>query len=206
MQTPHNTQASAKIRRPGLTEPGTRGDAASRRGASAYQNNLGLDCRQNPPCVALPPQSSLAALIVENTGKQIRWSTFAEQRERREDQRQLAERVMRVLGKRAHSAGAARSKDLVVVGLLTGHAERIPRTPRWRVFPWVAKFARQELRRNLLYYLSLHPGARHLRVTQGRRVNPNRLRGSMKALSKSISRLNARPWFEADAEIILRCC
>ena len=167
---------------------------------------LGLSYPPNRPPVALPPQSSLAALIAANTGKQMRWSAFAEQRERREDQRQQAERVMRVLGKRAHSAGAARSKDLVVVGLLTGHAERIPRTPRWRVFPWVAKFARQELCRDLLYYLSENPGARHLRVTQGRRVNPNILRRSMKALSKAVSRLNTRPWFEADAEIILRCC
>lgn len=155
--------------------------------------------------VPFPPECNLAEQIDAKTGQRMPAQLYEQWCERAEKTHQQQRRLARLLGKGKHGRPDRTDDGLTLVGLMTGHAERAIKTPRWKCLPWNAAVSRDELMLNLTFYLAHRPDARHIRVTQGERVPLNDIRVTAMGLSKSISRLNTRSWFREQVEIVFRC-
>lgn len=156
--------------------------------------------------VPIPPECSLWDLINEKTGLELSEEQLAAWDKRTDGERQQKLMTLRALGQLGRNAERPEVNAVWRIGLMSGYAEPVWKTPRWNCLPWVARSKRQGLAINLAYYLHYTPGCRHLRVTLGHRIPLGCLRASFQKLSKSISRLNTRPWFRKQVEIILRSC
>jgi hypothetical protein len=156
--------------------------------------------------VPVPPESSLWDLIEQKTGHTLSKEHFANWEHRKEKEHRQRIAVMRALGKAGRQNLHAEQDTIAIVGLMSGHAEPVVKTPRWSCFSWVARAQRRELLTNLAFYLAHRPECRHLRITLGPRVPLEEIGNALRSLAKAISRLNTRPWFREKAEIVARSC
>lgn len=164
-----------------------------------------IDMAQFKRSLPSPPERTLWELIEEKTGQEIPLEQIAQWERRREDERQLQLRVARAMGKNGRAAARTAGDAISVVGLMSGYAEQLVKTPRRNCFAWVSRSQRRELLLNLTYYLAHRPGCRHIRLTQGPRVPLTQIGKTFRRLAKIVSRINGREWFCEKAEIGLRC-
>jgi len=155
--------------------------------------------------IPFPAECTLWELIEQRTGQEIPLEQFALWERQRENERHLQLRVARAMGKNGRAAAGTASDSISVVGLMTGYAEQLVKTPRRNCFAWVSRAQRKELLLNLTYYLAHRQGCRHIRLTQGPRVPLTEIGATFRSLARSVSRLNTREWFRDKAEVVLRC-